>query len=99
MSELLSPPETETRRIAEFLGIHVRGPFVSTAGAIIATLVLCATVIAALGANPLTAFQAIAVGAVGGESQIGETLQTATPLILTGIAAAIPFSAHLWNIG
>ena len=38
-------------------------------------------------------------GAFGSRLSITETLTRATPLILTGLAAAVAFRARLWNIG
>jgi general nucleoside transport system permease protein len=45
------------------------------------------------------AYSSIVVGAVGGVRPISETLTAATPLILTGLAVAVPFRAGLFNIG
>jgi simple sugar transport system permease protein len=51
------------------------------------------------GANILTAFGALALGAFGSERAILDTLTRATPLMLTGAAVAIAFRAKLWSIG
>ncbi|HSK24842.1 MAG TPA: ABC transporter permease [Egicoccus sp.] len=45
------------------------------------------------------AYWALLRGSVGGVGQISETLVAATPLILTGLAVAIPLRAGLFNIG
>jgi len=45
------------------------------------------------------AYIALVQGAVGGRSQISETLVSSTPLILTGLAVAIALRAGLFNIG
>lgn len=45
------------------------------------------------------AYSAIVRGAVGGIRPISETLTAATPLILAGLAVAVPFKAGLFNIG
>jgi ABC-type uncharacterized transport system permease subunit len=45
------------------------------------------------------AYGALLSGSLGGLGQISETLVSATPLILTGLAVAIPFRAGLFNIG
>jgi simple sugar transport system permease protein len=50
-------------------------------------------------ADVLSAYKAIFEGAVGSRFAITETLTRATPLILTGLAAAIAFRARLFNIG
>ena len=45
------------------------------------------------------AYTALLRGSLGGRSQISETLVSATPLILTGLAVAVPLRAALFNIG
>lgn len=67
--------------------------------AIFAALVLAAGLIAAAGVNPLTAYAEMLRGALGSRLSITEMLTRATPLILTGLAAAVAFRARLWNIG
>ncbi len=47
----------------------------------------------------IAAYSALAQGALGGQSQISETFVSATPLILTGLAVAVPLRAGLFNIG
>lgn len=66
---------------------------------LIAAIVLTGLVMRLLGANPIQAYQGLLSGALGSVYNIGLTLMVATPLILTGMAAAIPFSARLWNVG
>jgi general nucleoside transport system permease protein len=70
-----------------------------TLGAIVATVVIFAILITALGANPGSAFNAMYKGAFGGKFNFGQTIMVASLLCCTGIAAAIPFRAHLWNVG
>ncbi|HYM53306.1 MAG TPA: ABC transporter permease [Candidatus Dormibacteraeota bacterium] len=48
---------------------------------------------------PLTAYQALAVGAFGSGNALVSTLVNATPLILAGLAVGIGFKAGLFNIG
>jgi simple sugar transport system permease protein len=67
--------------------------------ALVASLLLMAGVFAALGANPVDAYHALLQGSLGSRFALGETLMVAVPLILCGLAAAIPFTAGLWNIG
>ena len=67
--------------------------------AIAAALVLSGGLIALAGASVIEAYRFILVGAFGSRSSIAETLTRATPLILTGLAAAVAFRARLWNIG
>ncbi len=45
------------------------------------------------------AYAALLRGSIGGRSQWSETLVAATPLILTGLAVAVPLRAGLFNIG
>ncbi|MFN3686316.1 ABC transporter permease [Salinarimonas sp.] len=68
-------------------------------GAVIAALAISGVLIAAAGASPLDAYAAMLRGAFGSRLAITETLARATPLILTGLAAAVAFRARLWNIG
>lgn len=63
------------------------------------SLAVLALVVIALGANPAVALRAIIVGALGSTFSLGQTLMIATVLSLTGLAAAVPFSARLWNVG
>lgn len=67
--------------------------------AIAIALVLAGGLIALSGAPVLEAYGRIAQGAFGSRLAITETLTRATPLILTGLAAAVAFRAQVWNIG
>ena len=67
--------------------------------ALAATAVIFSALIAALGVNPLDAFDAFYQGAFGNKFNFGQTVMIASLLACTGLAAAIPFSAHLWNVG
>jgi ABC-type uncharacterized transport system permease subunit len=67
--------------------------------AIAAALSISGVLIAIAGANVLDAYRHILVGAFGTRLGITETLTRATPLMLTGLAAAVAFRARLWNIG
>jgi simple sugar transport system permease protein len=68
-------------------------------GAVGAALIVAGLLIAIAGANPFDAYGLILRGAFGSRLGITETLTRATPLILTGLAAAVAFRARLWNIG
>jgi len=68
-------------------------------GAVAAALLLSGLLIAMSGAPVLEAYRRIVIGAFGSKLSITETLTRATPLILTGLAAATAFRARLWNIG
>lgn len=67
--------------------------------AVFAAFVLAGLLIAAAGAPVFESFKQIAIGAFGTRLSITETLTRATPLILTGLAAAVAFRSKLWNIG
>lgn len=62
-------------------------------------LALAAIPIWAAGADIATAYVLMVNGAIGSVFAISELLARATPLILTGLAAAVAFRAKLWNIG
>lgn len=53
----------------------------------------------AAGANPVTAYGEMFKGVFGSVFAFSEMLTRATPLIFTGLAAALAFRAKLWNIG
>ena len=67
--------------------------------AALAALLCCSVLIIWAGASPFEAFVHLVKGAVGSKFAISETLTRATPLIFTGLAAAVAFRAKLWNIG
>ncbi|MHA1537115.1 MAG: ABC transporter permease [Alphaproteobacteria bacterium] len=67
--------------------------------AVLAALAICAILILWAGQSPLNAYVLLFKGALGSRFAITETLTRATPMILTGMAAAIAFRAKLWNIG
>ena len=70
-----------------------------TTVALVATLAAVSIFVALLGANPVDVFDAIIRGSLGTSFNISQTVTVMSILILTGLAAAIPFSARLWNIG
>ncbi len=65
----------------------------------IGALLLAAVPLAFAGAPILAAYAQMAAGVFGSMFTVTETLTRATPLIFTGLAAAIAFRARLWNIG
>lgn len=67
--------------------------------AIVAALTLCAPLILWHGSPVAEAYGLLVKGTLGSRGAITETLSRATPLILTGLAAAVAFRAKLWNIG
>jgi len=67
--------------------------------AVAAALIFCSGLILWTGENVFTAYGLLFKGGMGSRFAISETLTRATPMILTGLAAAIAFRAKLWNIG
>lgn len=67
--------------------------------AVLSSLALMAVLLLLLGADPWTALSALLDGALGNKFGITETIVITSILALTGLAAAIPFSAGLWNVG
>ncbi|AXS40443.1 ABC transporter permease [Breoghania sp. L-A4] len=67
--------------------------------AAVAALLLAAIPIATTGTSVFEAYALMARGAFGSVFAFSEMLTRATPLILTGLAAAVAFRAKLWNIG
>src|SRR5919109_153829 len=67
--------------------------------AVVASFVVAALLALLGGASPFAVFAAVIKGAAGTQFALLETLTRATPLIFTGLAAAVAFRAKLWNIG
>lgn len=67
--------------------------------AALAALALAAIPLLAAGAPLLQAYKQMFLGVFGSFFTFTEMLTRATPLIFTGLAAAIAFRAKLWNIG
>ncbi len=63
------------------------------------TLVLAAGLISLTGAPVTETWSRLLEGGFGSRFAWSETLTRATPLMLTGLAAAVAFRARLWNIG
>jgi ABC-type uncharacterized transport system permease subunit len=70
-------------------------PFV----AVVVTLLITSLLVAWAGAPVGRAYALLLEGGFGSRFAITETLTRATPLILTGLAAAVAFRARLFNIG
>ncbi len=67
--------------------------------AIAGTLLVASLLVAWAGAPVARAYALLLEGGFGSRFAITETLTRATPLILTGLAAAVAFRARLFNIG
>ncbi|MFM2279243.1 MAG: hypothetical protein RLZZ444_1474 [Pseudomonadota bacterium] len=83
------------RREHRSLALMVLTPLI----AVIAALLIAGILIAIAGAPVFEAYGKIITGAFGSRLSATETLTRATPLMLTGLAAAVAFRARLWNIG
>jgi simple sugar transport system permease protein len=68
-------------------------------GALAVSLAVAAALVMWSGASALGTFALVIKGAVGSQFALLETLTRSTPLIFTGLAAAVAFRAKLWNIG
>lgn len=62
-------------------------------------LVAGAILMLAIGKNPITGYISLFRGGLMNAERIGNTLATATPLILTGLSVAFAFRTGLFNIG
>src|SRR5947209_11126597 len=90
--------EETITRLTEPKERRVRGGL-RTIAALAATVGIFAILVSLLGSNPGTAVDAIYTGSVGSFFNLGQTIMIASLLVCTGLAAAIPFRAHLWNVG
>ena len=64
-----------------------------------AAMLICSALLLWADASPIEGWALMLKGALGSKFAITETLTRATPLIFTGLAAAVAFRAKLWNIG
>lgn len=85
----IEPRQTTSRALT--YGVPVLSAVIS--------LALAAIPLLFAGANPLTAYAEMVKGVFGSVFAVSEMLTRATPLIFTGLAAALAFRAKLWNIG
>jgi len=67
--------------------------------ALLGTFVAMSALVRVLGASPVDVAKAIYTGSVGNPFNISQTIITTGILLATALAAAIPFSARLWNVG
>ncbi|WP_461210200.1 ABC transporter permease [Desulfocurvus sp. DL9XJH121] len=67
--------------------------------AVFAAMLTCSALLVWAGASPLEGWALMIKGSLGSTFALTETLTRATPLIFTGLAAAVAFRAKLWNIG
>ena len=67
--------------------------------ALVFALMLGGLILLAAGDNPLEAYRTMFDASLNGWSSLTRTLALATPLILTGLAAAVAFQMRVYNIG
>src|SRR5437868_4286704 len=89
---------SEERLQRNFAYEWASGAFVPVMSVLLA-VVVGGFVVLGTGQNPFTAYGQLVQGAFGGLYNISETLVSAIPLMLTGLAVAFAFRAGLFNIG
>ncbi len=62
-------------------------------------LVVAGLVLAATGHNPFSTYHQIVSASITQPGALAQTLVTSTPLLFTGLAAAVAFRMKVWNIG
>lgn len=70
-------------------------PFIS----FLLALIFGGIILLAAGANPLTTYKAMFLGAFGSKYSLSETMVKAIPLMLCGLGVSIAFRMLFWNIG
>ncbi len=88
-----SPRGLDPRAIASIEAVLI------PVGALVASAILFSVFLLALGKSPVTFFNLVWVGGFGSAFSIQNTLQRAAPLILTGLAFAIPARIGLTLLG
>jgi ABC-type uncharacterized transport system permease subunit len=76
-------------------------------GSVVLAFVIGGVIVAVTGSDPFVAYSGLLCGGFGiscsqGENpalQISNTIVLLTPLVMTGVAVALPFRANLFNIG
>jgi simple sugar transport system permease protein len=66
---------------------------------LVVALLLGAVMMLALGANPITGYNALIVGAFDGSYALGATAVQAAPLLLVAVGICVAFRANVFNIG
>ncbi|PWH15963.1 MAG: ABC transporter permease [Anaerolineae bacterium] len=74
-------------------------PVASLAGGLLLALLTVAVIFAALGVNPLVAFQRIFRGGFGSLYGLQETVTKSIPLMLIGVGLTLAFRGRMYNIG
>ncbi len=73
--------------------------FLTPFASLILVFIVSGIFLAAVGYSPIEAYSSIILGAFAGPARIADTLGTATPIILTGLAVAVAMRGGVLNIG
>jgi general nucleoside transport system permease protein len=73
--------------------------FVVPVGSVLVAFLVMAVVLLATGHSPLHTYKRLFVAAFDGKAAWNDTITLATPLLFTGLAAAVAFRMNLFNIG
>jgi simple sugar transport system permease protein len=73
--------------------------FVVPLASVVLAVIVAGIVLLATGHNPLTTYQHIVRASLTQPGAFSQTLVSMTPLLFTGLAAAVAFRMRLWNIG
>jgi ABC-type uncharacterized transport system permease subunit len=66
---------------------------------LVLALIFGGIILLTAGANPLTTYKAMFLGAFGSKYNLSETMVKAIPLMLCGLGVSIAFRMLFWNIG
>lgn len=98
MTAVVSPAPTISRGLDPRAIASVEAVLIPV-GALVASAILFSVFLLALGKSPLTFFSLVWTGGFGSAFSIQNSLQRAAPLILTGLAFAIPARIGLTMLG
>jgi ABC-type uncharacterized transport system permease subunit len=73
--------------------------YVVPLASVVLAMLVAGVVLAATGHNPVTTYQHIFEASITQPGAFDQTLVSMTPLMFTGLTAAIAFRMRLWNIG
>lgn len=73
--------------------------FVVPLASVVLAMIVGGIVLAATGHNPLTTYHQIVQASITQPGALNSTLVSMTPLLFTGLAAAVAFRMRVWNIG
>jgi len=68
-------------------------------GSVVLAMIVAGIVLVATGHDPLTTYDHIVKASITQPGAFAQTLISMTPLLFTGLAAAVAFRMRLWNIG